>query len=135
MAERDALKASTPRVPISWGELIDKITILEIKSVEIVSETARGNVMRELFLLQQIAGAQATCDEILSLRSQLKAVNAALWKIENAIREKDRKNEYDEGFIELARSVYKRNDERALIKSQINTVMASELFEEKSYER
>jgi tetratricopeptide (TPR) repeat protein len=134
-ANEGALKAPTPRVPISWGELIDKITILEIKSVEIVSEAARGNVMRELFLLQKIAGAQATCDEILSLKSQLKAVNARLWKIEDAIREKDRKNEYDEGFVELARSVYKRNDERALIKRQINTVLASEFFEEKSYEK
>jgi hypothetical protein len=108
--------------------LIDKITILEIKSVEIVSEAARGDVMRELLLLQKIAGAQATCDEILSLRSLLKAVNAILWKIEDAIREKDRKNEYDEGFIELARSVYERNDERAPIKRQINTVLASEFF-------
>ena len=133
-ANEYAQKASTPRVPTSWGELIDKITILEIKSVEIVNKIARANVVKELSLLQQLAGAHGACEQLSDLKSKLKAVNAALWKIEDAIREKDRKNEFDEEFIELARSVYRRNDERAAIKRTINTVLASEIVEEKSYE-
>jgi tetratricopeptide (TPR) repeat protein len=114
--------ASAPIAPISWGELIDKITILEIKIVEIASEAARANVTKELTLLQKLASTRAS-DQLLDLRSKLKAVNVALWKIEDAIREKDRKNELDEEFIELARSVYRRNDERAAIKRMINTVL------------
>jgi hypothetical protein len=132
-ASEGSQTASTPRVPISWGELIDKLTILEIKSVEIVNEAARANVMKELFLLQNVAVPHATYDRVLSLKSNLKAVNAELWKIEDAIREKERKNEFDEEFIALARSVYQRNDERAIIKRKINTVLASEIIEEKSY--
>ena len=128
-----ARKASTPRVPISWGELIDKITILEIKSVEIVNEVARANVTKELFLLQDVAATHPACDQVLNLKSNLKGINAELWKIEDAIREKERKNQFDEEFIELARSVYQRNDERAMIKRKINTVLASEIIEEKSY--
>jgi tetratricopeptide (TPR) repeat protein len=133
-ANEYAQKASTPRVPTSWGELIDKITILEIKSAEIVNKIARANVVKELSLLQELAGAHGACEQFSDLKSKLKAVNAALWKIEDAIREKDRKNEFDEEFIELARSVYRRNDERAAIKRTINTVLASEIIEEKSYE-
>ena len=120
----------TPWAPISWGELIDKITILEIKSVEIVDEKARANVMKELALLQNVAQGQ---EAISDLKSQLKAVNAALWKIEDAIRDKERRHEFDQEFIALARSVYQRNDERARIKRQISSVLASELIEEKSY--
>jgi tetratricopeptide (TPR) repeat protein len=128
-----AHNASAPMAPISWGELIDKITILEIKIVEIVSEAARANVTKELILLQKLASTQRASDQLLDLRSKLKAVNAALWKIEAAIREKDRKNQFDEEFIELARSVYRRNDERAAIKRMINTALASDIIEEKSY--
>jgi uncharacterized protein DUF6165 len=125
-----ARQASTPWAPISWGELIDKITILEIKSVEIVDEAARANVIKELILLQNVAVGH---DWISDLKSDLKAVNAELWKIEDAIREKERKNEFDEEFIALARSVYKRNDERGRIKRKISTVLASDIIEEKSY--
>ena len=128
-----AHNASTPRVPISWGELIDKITILEIKSVEIVSEVTRANVMKELFLLQELARSHQASEQLSNLKSNLKAVNAALWKTEDAIREKERKKEFDEEFVELARSVYRRNDERAAIKRTINTILASEIVEEKSY--
>jgi tetratricopeptide (TPR) repeat protein len=133
-AHEYAQKASTPRVPTSWGEVIDKITILEIKSVEIVNKIARANVVKELSLLQELAGAHGACEQLSDLKSKLKAVNAALWKIEDAIREKDRNNDFDEEFIELARSVYRRNDERAAIKRAINTVLASEIIEEKSYD-
>jgi hypothetical protein len=128
-----AQDASTPRAPISWGELIDKITILEIKSVEIVSEVARANVMKELSLLQELVRPHQASEQLSHLKCSLKAVNAALWKIEDAIREKERKKEFDGEFIELARSVYRRNDERAAIKRAINTILASEIVEEKSY--
>ena len=128
-----AHNASMLTAPISWGELIDKITILEIKSVEIVSEVARANVMRELLLLQELARSHQASEQLSYLKSNLKAVNAALWKTEDAIREKERKKEFDEEFVELARSVYRRNDERAAIKRTINTVLASEIVEEKSY--
>jgi hypothetical protein len=125
-------EASMPIAPISWGELIDKITILEIKSVKIASESARANVVKELRLLQNIAGTIA-CSEISSLQTELKAINSALWTIEDVIREKDRRKEFDEAFIELARSVYNCNDQRALIKRKINEILRSEIFEEKSY--
>ena len=124
----------TPNAPISWGELIDKITILEIKGVEIATEAARANVLKELRLLQEIAAAHAACGEVSHLKNQLKDVNGALWKIEDAIREKERKGEFDSEFIELARSVYKRNDERAALKRRINSFLASGIVEEKSYE-
>ena len=114
--------------------MIDKITILEIKSVELVKEPARTNVLKELLLLQGIADKHGVCGDIADLERDLKAVNSALWKIEDAIREKERRGEFDAEFIELARSVYKRNDERALIKRQINNIFDSELGEEKSYE-
>jgi hypothetical protein len=113
--------------------LIDKITILEIKSVEIASEAARANVMKELILLQKVASSREGGGQLSNLKSSLKAVNAELWKIEDAIREKERKKEFDEEFIELARSVYRRNDERAAVKRTINTILASEIVEEKSY--
>ena len=132
-ANEPARNVSTPRAPISWGELIDKITILEIKSVEIVSEAARANVMKELLLLEELARGRQANEQLSNLKSNLKAVNVALWKTEDAIREKERKKEFDEEFVELARSVYRRNDERAAIKRTINTILASEIVEEKSY--
>jgi hypothetical protein len=125
---------ATLRAPISWGELIDKITILEIKAVEIASETALANVKKELALLNRLAGHELARDDILKLKGDLKDVNAALWKIEDAIREKERLKTFDAEFIELARSVYRRNDERSLIKRRINTLMASDIVEEKSYQ-
>ena len=134
--ERQQVKKSglkTPQAPISWGELIDKITILEIKSVEIMKETARANVIKELLLLLEIANSHGACDELSELKSNLKAVNSVLWKIEDAIREKERKGEFDAEFIELARSVYKRNDERAFLKRKINKIFDSEIVEEKYY--
>jgi hypothetical protein len=124
---------STPRAPVSWGELIDKITILEIKSVEIANDAARANVLKELRLLQEIAGTRVTADEIVTLTQELKAVNFTLWKVEDAIRDKERKKEFDDEFIELARSVYKRNDERSRMKRRIDKILDSAIVEEKSY--
>jgi len=128
--DRAPRRARTPWAPISWGELIDKITILEIKSVEIKDPAARANVMKELALLQEVAGG---CEAVSDLKRELSAVNAELWTIEERIREKERSSEFDEEFIALARSVYKRNDERARIKRKISATLGSEIIEEKSY--
>jgi hypothetical protein len=122
---------SIPRIPISWGELIDKITILEIKVERLQSEAARANSARELGLLREIAGP--VLGEAAVLTARLKALNETLWEIEDRIRDHERIGRFDEAFIELARSVYKRNDERGAVKRELNLALGSELIEEKSY--
>ena len=124
----------TPEVPVSWGELIDKITILEIKAARLKNPAALANVNKELKLLAaQADAALKTSAELPALKQRLTRVNEALWEIEDRIREKEARQEFDAGFVALARSVYQNNDERAAIKRQINTLLASELVEEKSY--
>ncbi len=122
-----------PHVPTSWGELIDKITILEIKVERLTSDEARANAARELGLLREIAGSVLASDEIAALVSRLKALNQSLWEIEDRIRDHERAATFDAAFIALARSVYQRNDERGAVKRQINLALGSELIEEKSY--
>lgn len=123
-----------PSVPVSWGELLDKITILEIKQVRIQEEFAVINVRKELSYLQNIVDRQASIDRVIGeLRLSLKSINEKLWDIEDAIRVKEDKQEFDQEFIELARSVYKLNDKRAQIKKLINIELGSEIIEEKSY--
>jgi hypothetical protein len=121
-------------VPVSHGELIDKITILEIKSVHIRDAAKLANVRAELELLNTTWGADAAAKvDILAERAQLKTVNEALWDIEDRIRLKEKAQAFDGEFVELARSVYFRNDERAAIKRAINIKLGSQLVEEKSY--
>ena len=127
-----ALRTPAPRTPVSWGELIDKITILEIKVVRLADAAARANAQIELSLLLDIATPQFI-GKVTQYKKRLKEVNESLWDIEEQLRAKERGSEFDEEFIGLARSVYRRNDERALIKRQINTLLASQLVEEKSY--
>lgn len=123
-----------PLIPGSWGEAIDKITILEIKNEKIADPAALANVRRELAALEALVAEQlATTAELDDLRGQLRAVNGALWDIEDDIREQERLKQFGEEFIRLARSVYRRNDERAKLKRQINVATASALVEEKSY--
>ena len=117
--------------PVSIGELIDKITILEIKS-EHMNKTKLKNVNKELGLLKNIL--QDNNIEIGGdLVNNLKKVNNKLWEIEDKIRIKESKQEFDKEFVEIARSVYKQNDIRASIKKKINFQYNSELVEEKSY--
>ena len=123
----------TPYVPISWGELIDKITILEIKNNKALSVNAKKNISNELNYLFKICELDKHSLEILILKDKLSAINHALWDIEDKIREKELIQEFDQFFIDLARSVYKFNDERARIKKLINTHLNSELIEEKIY--
>lgn len=122
-------------VPISFGELIDKITILEIKSARIGAATKLVNVHDELDLLNATWGQNSAAQtDIADARARLKAVNEALWDIEDRIRLKEKAQEFDAKFIALARSVYVRNDERAVLKREINLRLGSRLVEEKSYQ-
>jgi len=122
-------------VPVSYGELIDKITILEIKSERIGDSAKLANVRIELDLLNETWRADpASRIDIATERAQLRAVNEALWDIEDRIRLKEKARAFDDEFVELARSVYIRNDERAAIKRVINQKLGSTLVEEKSYQ-
>jgi hypothetical protein len=123
------------QTPVSYGELIDKITILEIKSRRITDDAKLANVRNELDMLNATwANDSASQIDIADEREKLHAVNETLWDIEDAIRMKERAQAFDQEFIELARAVYFRNDERAAFKRQINLKLGSELVEEKSYQ-
>jgi hypothetical protein len=122
-----------PDVPVSWGELIDKITILEIKSDRLTGADALANVRRELAALRKIEPGPGADARLAGLKAELVRVNQALWDIENEIRAKEAASDFGPGFVELARAVYRINDERAALKRQINLALGSELIEEKSY--
>ena len=123
------------QTPVSFGELIDKITILEIKSRRITDEAKLANVRNELDLLNATwANHAASQTDIGDERARLFAVNELLWDIEDKIRLKERAHAFDQEFIELARAVYFRNDERAAFKREINLKLGSQLVEEKSYQ-
>jgi len=123
------------QVPVSPGEVLDKITILEIKSERISDAGKLSNVKRELELLQ--ASWQQSVpedDTVRRLHDELKTINEALWEIEDDIRDKERAREFDQVFIDLARSVYVTNDQRANAKKELNIYLGSEIVEEKSYQ-
>ncbi len=123
------------RVPVSPGEVLDKITILEIKSERMSDPKKVANVKVELALLQQTWADSVSEDSVIrELHAQLKEINEALWEIEDDIRDKERAREFDQRFIELARSVYVTNDRRSKIKKDLNLHLGSEIIEEKSYQ-
>ena len=122
-----------PLVPVSWGELLDKITILQIKADRIGDAAALDNVRRELARLEEIAAPIRGTDAVRPLLARLKSLNQQLWAIEDAIRECDRAGEFGQRFVELARSVYRTNDARAACKRELNDALGSDLVEEKSY--
>lgn len=127
---------ATPLIPVSWGELIDKITILEIKQAYIKSPTALTNINNELDYLNDFLENNKGVAELIKVSNQqLLDVNKRLWQVEDDIRDKELKQEFDSGFIELARRVYVLNDERAKLKKTINQALDSELVEEKSYKK
>ena len=122
-------------VPVSWGELIDKITILEIKQKEIKNPAALENINREHDALNRVLNAdQHENKELARLKQALLAINRELWTIEDDIRDCERKKDFGDDFIRLARAVYHTNDRRAAIKREINTLLKSAFFEEKSYQ-
>ncbi len=122
------------KIEVSVGELLDKITILRIKSERITDPAKLANVRRELQVLESCWEQNRPAGvELEPQIAALKAINEKLWEIEDAIREKEAAGDFGREFIELARSVYFSNDERAAIKRQINELSGSALVEEKSY--
>jgi hypothetical protein len=121
--------------PVSWGELIDKITILEIKSSRIADAGKRANVARELAALTEARdlALPAPPPGLNSAVGELRAVNETLWRIEDEIRECEKRGDFSATFVALARSIYATNDRRAAIKRRINAMLGSDLVEEKSY--
>ena len=123
-------------VPLSPGELLDKITILRIKVARIQDASKLANVKLELSLLEQIwKDAGASTHEVALDERALENVNGQLWDIEDRIRDKEARQTFDREFIELARAVYLCNDERAAIKKRINLQLGSRIIEEKSYKQ
>jgi hypothetical protein len=129
------IMADVMTVPVSFGEVLDKITILEIKSERIADPEKVKNVRLELDELSanwnQVVQDQTA---ISNLRSQLKAVNGELWVIEDDIRDQEAAQDFGPKFIELARAVYVTNDKRAAIKKEVNLALGSRFVEEKSYQ-
>ena len=122
-------------VPVSPGEVLDKITILEIKSERMNDPEKVANVRVELALLKETWDKAVNEDDVIrKLHDQLKEINEALWEIEDDIRDKERVKEFDERFIELARAVYFTNDRRSQVKKDLNLHLGSEIIEEKSYQ-
>ena len=122
------------KVTLSVGELIDKITILQIKNKFIKNKDQLKNINNELSILEPLLKKnKLNTPEINQLLSELYKVNMELWEIEDQIREKERKSDFKDEFITLARSVYITNDKRAKIKKNINLISGSQLIEEKSY--
>jgi hypothetical protein len=122
-------------VPVSFGELLDKIAILQIKSERMRDAAKLANVRNELNALEHTWMAHpAAGHDIAQLRAALKAVNERLWVIEDDIRLKEKAQAFDAEFVRLARAVYFENDERARIKRDINQALGSAYVEEKSYE-
>ena len=124
----------TPFIPISWGELFDKITILQIKLENLKDKNALKNVEIEYEKLNSIFNEvffeNTKANQLIT---DLKLINERLWNIEDLIRDKERKKVFDKEFIELARKVYITNDKRSRVKRNINKTFGSELVEEKSY--
>lgn len=122
-------------VNISLGELVDKITILEIKAGQIKDKDKLVNVNKELNVLTGVLNnLKLPENKLTPFSNQLKRINQVLWKIEDDIRDKEAAKEFDDAFVELARLVYITNDQRAKVKKDINLAFGSALIEEKSYQ-
>ncbi|MGB3404814.1 MAG: DUF6165 family protein [Microcoleaceae cyanobacterium] len=121
------------QVPISLGELVDKITILELKLEYIQDKDKLSNVQKEYKLLTDVLENSMETSKIENLKVELKEINRKLWFIEDDIRDCERSKDFGENFITLARSVYFTNDKRAKIKKDINLQVGSDIVEEKSY--
>ncbi len=121
-------------VPISPVEFLDKLTILEIKSARIADPSKLANVRRELELLRATwAASPLAARDVTALVADLRAVNEALWEVEDRLRDLEAGKRFDAEFVEQARAVYRHNDRRAAIKRELNVALGSDLIEEKSY--
>ncbi len=122
---------NVPLVPISWGELWDRVAILRIKASRLRSNASRQNAVYELNCLTDIAGSPSVA--IVHLVASLLAINLRLWCVEDLIREREAAADFGPTFVALARSVYLENDERGRIKAEINRTVKSDVVEEKQY--
>ena len=118
---------------ISIGELVDKITILEIKSLKIENKDKLKNVKYELEILNKIFNKLDTTEDVLMAKKELYKINLEMWEIEDKIRLFEKEKKFDEDFIQLARNVYKTNDNRSRVKKRLNLLLSSDLIEEKEY--
>lgn len=126
---------SVPLLPVAWGEVFDKLTILQIKAERLHDEKKRAHVQYELEAIENVVGDLTRFpDSLPSLIAELKEINSELWEIEDGKRECERHQCFDDHFVRLARSVYFGNDERAAIKKAINILLGSAIVEEKSYQ-
>lgn len=124
-----------PQLPVAWGEVFDKLTILQIKADKLQDIAKRVNVNKELQAIEAVVGDMTRFPAGLPVLVQaLKDINTHLWGVEDAKRECERRQCFDDGFVQLARKVYFGNDQRAVIKRQINALLGSALVEEKSYQ-
>lgn len=124
----------TLSIPVAPGELIDKITILEIKSERMSDAAKLVNVRHELNVLRQEQARHLSPDpELSKLEAKLKEVNGRIWDLEDVIRDCERRKDFGEVFLDTARKIYRTNDERAAIKKEINLYLGSQIVEEKSY--
>ena len=134
MAAKSDGPATTLLIPVSWGELFDKISILEIKKENVLDGSAKNNIVEELELLTNFLSDDILNDTQLNgFRVKLKVINQKLWNIEDEIRVNEAKKDFGKKFIWLARSTYLNNDRRASIKRQINDTLNSAIVEEKIY--
>ena len=125
---------NTVTIEIAPGELVDKLTILEIKKANIKDSEKHKNVSIELDVLTTFFSEQVPqSDRLDELKRELKEINQRLWKIEDDIRDCEREQDFSQTFIQLARAVYRTNDQRAAVKKEINTWLGSSIVEEKSY--
>ena len=123
-----------PTVEVSWGELVDKLTILEIKEQRLSSPQAVANVRNEMSRLSPVLrDLQPRPGKLDTLKARLKTINETLWDIEDGIRAKEAAQAFDQQFVEFARSVYFNNDERSRVKREINELLQSGIVEEKQY--
>ena len=124
-----------PHLPVAWGEVFDKLTILQIKTDKLQDAAKLAHVNQERQAIEAVVGDMARFPVGLpALVRALKDINAQLWDVEDAKRDCERRQCFDDRFVQLARQVYLGNDQRAAIKRQINTLLGSALVEEKSYQ-
>ena len=128
-------KPTGVQIAVSVGELVDKVTILEIKADRIASAVPKANVRRELeALTESLAPYLSSEPRLARLKDDLCALNETLWDIEDGIRDCERRKDFGPRFIEFARAVYRTNDRRSAVKREINDLVASDIVEEKSYQ-
>ena len=124
----------TPHIPVSWGELFDKISILEIKKENVLNELAMKNIIQELEVLDKLISDDILNNRgLMDLRVELKNINQNIWNIEDEIRIKESTHDFGDRFIELARNTYIINDKRASVKRSISDILNSSIVEEKIY--